>query len=485
MASMSRLVSQIATYGVSSVLVRLLNFLLVPLYTEALMPGVYGVISYIYAVAAFLNVLCTFGLETSYFRFANDAEITEPKAFSSALQSQWLMALPILLLILVFSDSLSPDLWTDSRYLYLLIAVVATDAWLALPFAKLRQEAKSVRFAALKTVQVGVTLVLNLILIYLPYKGWISPVWQEDPVIMILAANLIANLLLAFVFYSFPKFLFQRADISLIQRMLTYSFPLMVMGMAGMVNEVLDRILLEKWLPTGFYEHIDTAAAIGVYSACYKISILITLGIQAFRYAAEPYFFHRAKSDGAKQEYAKIMHVYISAASIAMLAIVIHLDIIKHLLRNPAYHIGLSIVPVLLLGNVFLGIFYNLSVWYKLSDRTYMGTILTVSGALVTVVGNYFLIPVLGFLGAAWATLLCYACMTLASFLIGQRYFYVPYHWIKGVFILGICTAVSFLFFHFQVGSSLLKYALGWAALAGIGLLIYRMSASFIRLDAK
>lgn len=179
------------------------------------------------------------------------------------------------------------------------------------------------------------------------------------------------------------------------------------------------------------------------------------------------------------------MHVYISAASITMLAIVIHLDIIKLLLRNPAYHEGLSIVPVLLLANVFLGIFYNLSIWYKLSDRTYMGTILTVSGALITVVGNYFLIPILGFLGAAWATLLCYASMTLASFLIGQRYFYVPYHGLKGVFILGICTAVSFVFFHFQLDSSILKYAFGWSALAGIGLLIYRMSASFIRLDAK
>jgi O-antigen/teichoic acid export membrane protein len=292
-------------------------------------------------------------------------------------------------------------------------------------------------------------------------------------------ANLLANVFIILIFVNEYRLIASAYNPDRYKLLLKYGWPLMLMGFAGMVNEVLDRILLERWLPDNFYPGQSTAAMVGIYSGCYKLAILITLGIQAFRYAVEPYFFKEFKSDDAQIKYSKVMHLYLISACLAMLFIEVNIDLLKVLLRRPEYYIGLQIVPFLLLANVLLGVFFNLSAWYKLKDQTKAGTILTMIGALVTIFANLLLIPLLGIVGAAVSTLLCYATMVLISYLWGQSVYKIPYQLKKGLLYLLLSAALTFILAFWPFDYAHGRLMIGWPALFLFTTLIFVIEKPF------
>jgi O-antigen/teichoic acid export membrane protein len=275
--------------------------------------------------------------------------------------------------------------------------------------------------------------------------------FETPNVIYVFLANLIANaLLIPMLAKSFVHFRFS-IDLKILNPMLKYAYPLLFMGLAGMINEVLDRILLKQLLPDNFYPGITKLAAVGIYGACYKLSIFMSLAIQAFRYASEPFFFSKSQDKNAPALYAKVMHWFIIVCALIYLFISVNLGSIKYILQQESYRTGLSVVPVLLLANLFLGIYYNLSVWYKLTDKTYFGTILTIIGAFITLTLLFILIPIMGYLGAAYATLICYISIAALSYYFGNKYFPVPYQLVNGLIYIGLASALIWLQQQIQV----------------------------------
>jgi O-antigen/teichoic acid export membrane protein len=320
-----------------------------------------------------------------------------------------------------------------------LAIILAVDAVVAIPFARLRLENKARKFATLKMANILITVVANLFIylfchnvflgnIFPELKPFVAhiyfPEWKLGYIFLI---NLLANLLLIPMlwreFISF-KFTF---DISFMRPLLRYGYPIMLMGLAGVVNELLDRILLLELLPPGFYPNLNSKDALGVYGGCYKLAMFMTLGIQAFRYAGEPFFFSQAKEKNSQVTFAFVMKWFVIVCAFIFLFISANLDDFKILLRRPSYQQGLMVVPILLLANLFLGIYYNLSAWFKLTDKTLFGTYISFGGAFITIVLNLLLIPIWGYMGCAWATLACYFSMAVASYLFGQKYYPVPY----------------------------------------------------------
>jgi O-antigen/teichoic acid export membrane protein len=424
-----KLLSQTALYGLSSMVGRALNYLLVPFYTQIFAPEAFGVFTELYAYIAFLNIVFTYGMETAYFRFATKDALQKDDIYNVSLSAIFTSSLMLSSLLIIFSQPIANALnYPHQAYLISWIAaILAIDAIVAIPFAKLRLEGKAAHFAIAKLTNIILNIALNyFLLVYMP-KYYPESYFGKIDVGYIFLANLIANAMLVPILYqSFLTFRF-KLDLSILKPMLKYAYPLMFMGIAGMINEVLDRILLKQLLPDNFYPGISTLAAVGIYGACYKLSIFMSLAIQAFRYASEPFFFSRARDKNAPELYAKVMHWFIIVCVLIFVVISINLPTLKYILRQEIFRTGLEVVPVLLLANLFLGIYYNLSVWYKLTDKTYFGTILTVIGAIITLLSLFILIPKIGYLGAAYATLICYASIAFISYYFGNKHFPVPY----------------------------------------------------------
>ena len=456
---LKKLVSQTAIYGLSSIFGRFLNYLLVPLYTYYFTATEYGVVSEFYAYSGFLSVFLLLGFETGYFRFRSDND----KAYSTALSFILLLNLSIFALLTTFNSTISGALHyaTHSEYILYFALILTFDAIAALPFAKLRAENKALRFASIKIFEILLTVVLSLFFIVLCPKlqaqnvEWLRYVYQpEIGVGYIFLANLIA---------SGSKFLFLMPqlkginagfDWQLFKRMARYSLPIVVIGFAGIINEMLDRALLKYLLP---YDTATNLAQLGIYSACYKLSILMTLFIQAFRYAAEPFFFSYAKNSDAKIIYARVLHYFTIFCVFIFLLVTLYLDFFKYFIGEE-FRAGLHVVPILLLANLFLGIYINLSIWYKLSDKTLMGAGVSLFGAGLTIVLNLYWIPKFGYTGSAYATLACYAAMAMLSYFLGQKFYRVDYD-VKSV--LGYMSLGVGLYFanvklqpllHWQVG---------------------------------
>lgn len=424
-----KLLSQTALYGLSSMVGRALNYLLVPFYTQIFAPEAFGVFTELYAYIAFLNIVFTYGMETAYFRFATKDALQKDDIYNVSLSAIFTSSLMLSSLLIIFSQPIANALnYPHQAYLISWIAaILAIDAIVAIPFAKLRLEGKAAHFAIAKLTNIILNIALNyFLLVYMP-KYYPESYFGKIDVGYIFLANLIANAMLVPILYqSFLTFRF-KLDLSILKPMLKYAYPLMFMGIAGMINEVLDRILLKQLLPDNFYPGISTLAAVGIYGACYKLSIFMSLAIQAFRYASEPFFFSRARDKNAPELYAKVMHWFIIVCVLIFVVISINLPTLKYILRQEIFRTGLEVVPVLLLANLFLGIYYNLSVWYKLTDKTYFGTILTVIGAIITLLSLFILIPKIGYLGAAYATLICYTSIAAISYHFGNKHFPVPY----------------------------------------------------------
>lgn len=437
MSPLRKLAGQTAIYGLSSIIGRLLNYLLVPLYTRVFDTGEYGVVTQLFALAAFFNIVFTYGLETAYFRFFQ-TEKGNPKVYSTSLISIISSSVTLGLLIILCSGPLAELLRADgnsdqnlSLYISLFAAVLAFDAIAAVPFAKLRQENKAKRFAFLRLVNIGVNIILNVFFLILCPKiiqsgggqAWIH--WIYNPsfgigyiFISIFVSSAVTVLMLApeifGIQYHFDKVLWKK--------MLIYAFPLTIAGFAGMINETFDRILL----PMLIEDKSIAMSQLGIYGACYKLSILMTLFIQTFRYAAEPFFFNHAGKEDSREIYATVMHWFVIVCSFIFLAVMMYIDFVK-LLIGEEFREGLGVVPILLLANLCLGVFFNLSIWYKLTGKTSWGAWLAIFGAVITLVLNFILIPTMGYMGAAWATLICYASMMVLSYFGNQKYFPVPY----------------------------------------------------------
>ena len=439
MGLIKKLASQTAIYGLSSIFGRFLNYLLVPLYTYYFSAAEYGVVSEFYAYAGFFSVLLLFGFETGYFRFRDKEQSGKDFAYSTAIIFVVLVNLGFFLGICLINAKLSAALnySTHPEYVLCFSLILVLDAISAIPFARLRAENKAFRFASIKVIEILVTIFLSLFfIIYCPKlyaehsAVWLSAIY--DPSIgvgYIFIANLIASIVKFFLLLPQLKGWAWGFDQALFARMIRYSAPMVVIGFAGIINEMLDRALLKYLLPYDFQTNMKM---LGIYSACYKLSILMTLFIQAFRYAAEPSFFAYADKSDARSVYAKVLKFFVIFCVFIFLLVTLFIDYFKYFLGDE-FRAGLEVVPILLMANLCLGIYVNLSIWYKLTDKTLMGAGVSLAGALLTIVLNVVWIPLWGYVGSAWATLACYAAMMIVSYALGQKYYYVAYP-IKRIF---------------------------------------------------
>ena len=454
MTAIKHLAGQTAIYGIPSVLGRVLGYLLVPLYTYIFKTSDYGTVNVFYAYTSFLMVILTYGMETTYFRF-NEHEPDKKKVFSTGMISLIISSVIFLAIILVFSGDVAR--WIDypdhPEYVKWFAWILTLDAISAIPFACLRAQNRPVRFAWIKMTNITVNIGLNLFFLLLcPFllshysegffvkfiASFYRPHWGIE---YIFVSNLIASAVTVFMLLPQISSVRWKIHPDLWKKMLWYAFPLLFAGMAGIVNETFDRLLLRYLLPKDI-----ASSQVGIYSACYKISILMTIFIQAYRYAAEPFFFAQAKEKNAREVYAKIMDYFIIIVSLIFLVTMLYLDdfILPVLVRSKEYWEGKGVIPVLLMANLFLGVYYNLSIWYKLTAKTSWGAWLSLIGAVITLVLNFWWIPlspehlIYGYYGSAWATFICYGSMMILSYLIGQKYFPVKYNLIKFAGYLGL-----------------------------------------------
>jgi len=433
MGIIKKLASQTAIYGISSIFGRFLNYLLVPLYTYYFSAAEYGVVSEFYAYAGFFSVFLLFGFETGYFRFRDKAHSGRDIAYSTALIFVVLADLVFFLVILLINAKLSAALnyANHPEYVLCFALILTLDAIASIPFARLRAEDKAFHFAGIKVTEILVMVLLSLFfIIYWPKlfaenpHSWIGKIY--DPAIgvgYIFIANLIASLFKFLLLTPQLAGLAWGFDRALFGKMIRYSLPMVVIGFAGIINEMLDRVLLKYLLP---YDLQTNMKMLGIYSACYKLSILMSLFIQAFRYAAEPFFFAYSDKSDARIIYAKVLKFFVIFCVFIFLLVTLFIDFIKYFLGEE-FRAGLEVVPILLLANLCLGIYVNLSIWYKLSDRTTIGAFVSLAGAALTIALNVWLIPIYGYVGSAWATLACYASMAIVSYLLGRHYYPVAY----------------------------------------------------------
>jgi O-antigen/teichoic acid export membrane protein len=445
---LKKLASQTAIYGLSSVIGRLLNYLLVPLYTRYFLPAEYGVVTELYAYVAFLVIMLTYGFESAFFNFTKK-EGNKEKVYSTAMFSLLISSVIFIILSIIYSNSISE--WMgygiESRYVQYFAVIIGLDAISSISFAKLREEEKATRFAVIRLINIFVNIGLNIF--FIVYKGFgfdILGVECSGGIEYIFIANLISSIITVLLlspemFRS--KFNF---DTKLWKKMAIYAFPLLIAGLAGMTNETIDRILLKKLLPNPEI----SATELGLYGAFYKLSIIMTLFIQTFRYAAEPFFFSQHKSNNNKKVYADVMKYFTIIMILIFLVVTMFYDFVIGFLGE-AYHDerGFLVVSILLLANLFLGIFYNLSIWYKLTEKTKYGAYLSIFGAIITLILNFVLIPIIGFIGSAIATLVCYFSMTVASYFIGRKHFPIPYN-LKtiGLYIFNMLGLYFFIYFY-------------------------------------
>jgi O-antigen/teichoic acid export membrane protein len=442
-----KLASQTAIYGVSSIVGRVLSYLLVPIYTAHFAAAEYGIVTGLYAYVSFLNVVFTYGLETTFFRFANRTGEDRRELYNRTLSLLLLSSVVLTALLALLARPLLGLLHLPpghDEYAIWVALILGLDAVAALPFARLRLENKARKFAAIRLTNILLYVGLNLFFIVLcpaversapgSVLGGLRPLVAAvfNPSLgvgYVFLANLAASALtLVLLGRELLDFRFRWPRFDFLQPLLAYALPLMLMGLAGMVNETLDRILLPAWLPAHFYPGLNQLAAVGVYGACYKLSIFMSLIIQAFRYAAEPFFFSQSTEKNSPATFALVLKWFTLCCAFIFVAISLNLSWIGPLfLKRPEYLTGLGIVPILLLANLFLGVYYNLSVWFKLTDKTYFGTYIGAAGAVLTIALNFLLIPVLGYLGSAWATLACYFMMAALCWWLGERHFPVPY----------------------------------------------------------
>lgn len=492
MNPLKKLAGQTAIYGIPSIVGRFLNYLLVPLYTYGLLTQQeYGVVNLFYSYTALMMIILTYGMETAFFRFS-ETESDKNRVYSTALISLTGSSLVFLLVVTLFSGTVAgwlgyPD---NAAFVVWFAWIMALDAITAIPFARLRALNRPIYFSTVKSINIFANILFNLFFLLLcPWlanhlqgtsAGFVLGfIYRPDWVIeYIFISNLLASIL-SLILLSPALFRFSlQFDATLLKKMLRYSLPLMIAGFAGIINENVDRILLRYLLPLS---PADAEAQVGIYSACYKIAVLMTLFIQAYKFAAEPFFFSQMKNADAQKMYARIMDYFIIAVSAIFLVTMLFLDTIFIRLTGPEFRGARAIIPVLMLAKLFLGVYYNLSIWYKLTGKTMWGAFITMVGALVTIGLNFILIPlpsnylVHGYMGPAVATLVCYTLMMIMAYSIGQHYYPVPYSLKKFFGYTGFSVFLFFLHEWIRQDHFLIDTGTGLVLFSFFVFIVYRM----------
>ena len=436
--SIKKLAGQTVWYGASSIAARFLNYLLTPYLTAKLTGPGYGDVSVIYAAIPFLNVLFTYGLETAYFRFSQKEEFKKD-IYSTSSISIFISTIILTALLLLSHTTFAHWLKLDAHPEFITYSalIIAFDTLSTLPFARLRQRGRPKKFALIRILNIFITIGLTYFFISACPKimagdptGFVAKHYIKNyGVGYVIIANLISSFI-TLVLLIKELFSFRwKFNVVVWRTIMIYSLPLIIAGFGGMINETFDRIMLLWWAPV---HGMDAAKnEVGIYSACYKLSILITLFIQAFRFGAEPFFFKQSEGDNPQRVYARVMKFFVITITVMFLVVALYLDIWKYFIRNKTFWEGLKVVPILLLANMFLGIYYNLSIWYKLTHKTISGAYITLIGAVITLTINYIFIPYYSYMACAWATFFCYGSMMVISYVWGQKAYRIPYAWKK------------------------------------------------------
>ncbi|UMB59610.1 polysaccharide biosynthesis C-terminal domain-containing protein [Lutibacter sp. A80] len=471
MSALKQFFKDTIIYGIAAVLPRAINIILVKLHTSKLSAEKYAVNTDYYVYAAYFNALLTYGMETAFFRFFSK-EKDKGKVVSTSFLSLATTTFLFLVAMLIFSTEISTFFgFKDPLFFKLLIWTTVLDTMVVIPYAYLRVTNRPIRFTLYKVLNILIFAFFNLFFLwFVPYAiqknitlpTWIILSYQNNPtVIFIFIAGTIASattflLLLPTLF----KFKFQ-FDFELLKKMLRYAFPILIAGLAYVTNENLDKLLLGDMIGE---------QQMGIYAACYKLGVFMTLFIMAFRLGAEPFFFNHSEEKNATQTYAKILNWFIIAGAFFMIFIVGFIDIFASiLLGSDEYFEALIIVPIILLANLLLGVYHNLAIWYKLTDKTRFGMYFSIIGAIITIVLNVIMIPKIGFMASAWATLTAYGIMMLLSYFIGKKHYPVPYNIKKILGYLFSATLISYISFnHFRE-----NYFVSVGLVLIFGLLIY------------
>jgi O-antigen/teichoic acid export membrane protein len=473
MSQIRKLAGQTAIYGISSILGKTVNFLLLPIYTAYLDKEALGSFTALYAIIAFLNILFTYGMETTYFRYATGKGLDPQRVYASIQSLLITTSLSLGALLYLSAPALASLLdYEGQEHLFRWLAwIIAIDAILAIPYAKLRAEGKSIQFAMAKFGNILLNVGLNIFFIVICFHIWngdifpflqhaigyiYRPDWGVD---YILLANLIANASLIPVLWKLTGRFNFRLDKEILAPMWHYSLPLLFMGLAGVINEVFSRGLFEYLLPENFYPGLTSREAGGVFGANYRLAIFMNLIIQAFKYAAEPFFFNQSQNKNSPQLFAKVMHAFVVFCCILMVAVSVNLDILSRMfLRGEGYQEALHIVPLLLFGYLFLGIYFNLSIWFKLTDQTKFSFYITLAGAVVTAAVLFVAVPLFGYTGAAMSTVACYVIMSGICYSLGQKHFPIPYQTGRAVFYLILSFILSYSGFYFYTELPILQF---------------------------
>jgi O-antigen/teichoic acid export membrane protein len=458
-------------YGLATVIPRMLSFILVRLHTDkSVLQNVsdYGDVSVIFAYFVLFNVILAYGMETAFFRFLNK-ESAKEKVLSTSSISLFLTSLGFLGLGLLFQQQIADLTRINVNYITLVVWILFLDALVIIPFAYLRAQGKPIKYSIVKLANVIVNLGLNLfLLLYLQALAIDNSIWDSIyeanfEVSYIFIANLVASgvtLLILLPFYFKIKY---KIDSELWKKMLRYALPVLVSGIAFSINETFDRVLLERLLPESIAK-----TSIGMYSACYKLALFMMLFATAYRLGIEPFIFSQSKTKDAAKNYAKILEFFVICGALILLVVVVFIDILKGILiPNEAYWDAMKVVPILLLAYLFLGIYHNLSVWYKITDRTKFGAYISVFGAVVTLLINVIFISTFSYMASAVATLVAYLSMTVLSYYFGRKHYPIPYNLKKIATYLTLTIFLSALsFYQFRA-----QYFIG-AALVGLLLII-------------
>ncbi|MCU0340934.1 MAG: polysaccharide biosynthesis C-terminal domain-containing protein [Spirosomaceae bacterium] len=443
MSVLKKLASETALYGVSSILGRVIYWFLVPLHTYVfLRPGELSSNTELFSWVALFNVIYTFGMETAYFRFANRSPEHQQAYFNQALTAISTVSLIFSGVLILLAPAMSA--WLNypgeaSNIVYLAL-IVAIDAIVAIPFARLRLEKKARLFVKIKIINILLNVALNVFFLllcrdialgkYLPalqplgaflYRPDIGPGY-------IFIANLVANAgFLVMLRGAFKGFRWTWGG-EVWREMWVYAYPILILGLAGVANQMADRWFLRHLLPKNFYSNLTPEDALGIYGNCYKLSVFMSLAIQSFKYAADPFFFSKAEDKNAPALLASVMKWFVIVCVVLWVGVSLNLDLLGSVMLSPAYRVGLVVVPILLLANLFVGVYYNLAFWFKLTDKTQYGTLITFIGAGLTVLLNLWWIPQMGYLGCAWAFLVSSVVMCAICYVLGEKHYPVPYH---------------------------------------------------------
>ncbi len=449
MSALKRFFKDTIIYGIAAVLPRVINFLLVRIHTDALPASNYAENTNFYIWIALFTVVITFGMETAFFRFYK-AEEKKDTLISTSFISVFVATMVFVLIAFIFSGFFTNifDFSENPLQFKLLIGILAIDAVSVVPFAYLRASNRPIKYTAIKMINVGIIVAINLIFLkFIPeikasekhVPEFLNTIFESTSIVnFIFIANLIgsaASLILLLPFLMKFKWHFNGV---LFKKMLNYSWPIAIAGIAYVINENLDKFLIGQMMDK---------SVMGIYSACYKLAIFMNLYIMAFRLGAEPFFFNHSDHKDARETYARILNYFIIVGALVFVGIVVFLDFIKQLFINQQYWEAIAIVPIVLLANLFLGIYHNLSVWYKLTDKTRYGMLFSIIGAIITIIINVALIPIIGYIASAWATLLAYGSMMVLSYFIGDKHYRVPYNLKKSGSYLLVSIVLSFISF--------------------------------------